>query len=141
MKPNGRRAWRKSCKFMRKSEGSAYPADVARRNRKRPGFCDDQRPSIAKPFTPLSLVGMTMAARKRRARKEAGDLGHMLYADFRIGQRLRPCPGCPSCVTQMQDWSVDGAWVEGQAVKHRDGCSHDDPTGYCCFGEIVQWSG
>ena len=57
--------------------------------------------------------------------------------EYRIGQRIRPCQGCTACVTQMQDWSVDGAWVEGRAVKHRDGCSHDDPTGYCCFGEIV----
>ena len=86
------------------------------------------------------LVGMTQGARKRRARKVAVIRGlkpYMLYEEYRIGQRLRPCPGCPDCVTQMQDWSVDGAWVDGRAVNHRDGCSHDDPTGYCCFGEIV----
>ena len=81
----------------RKNEGSAYSAGIARRNRKRPGFCDDQRPSIAKPMTPRSLVGMTMGARKRRARGLVGDLGHMLYGDYRIGQRLRPCLGCYRC--------------------------------------------
>ncbi len=108
MKPTGRRAWRKSCAFMRKNEGSAHSAGIARRNRKRPGFCDDQRPSIAKPFAPRSLVGMTMGARKRAAwaeyqgailAQDGEEIGSWddARAKYRIGQRLRPCPGCYRC--------------------------------------------
>lgn len=54
----------------------------------------------AKPFIPRSLVGMTQGARKRRARKVAQARGlkpYMLHEEYRIGQRLRPCPGCCSC--------------------------------------------
>ena len=70
-------------------------------------------------MTPRSLVGMTMGARKRRALSAQEDdalsrlmrdplkvlCGHFDAHDnaeqyrkpYRIGQRLRPCPGCPSC--------------------------------------------
>ena len=46
------------------------------------------------------LVGMTQGARKRRARKVAQARGlkpYMLHEEYRIGQRLRPCPGCSLC--------------------------------------------
>ena len=43
-------------------------------------------------MTPRSLVGMTMGARKRCG----ADYLHALTIN-RLGKRLRPCPGCPSC--------------------------------------------
>ena len=66
--------------------------------------------------TARSLVGMTTGARKRAVRREF-DLvpcpeylttiqdrmqwyllrGPYLRAKYRIGERLRPCPGCPQC--------------------------------------------
>ena len=69
-----------------------------------------------RPFTARSLVGMTMGARKRAVRREF-DLvpcpeylttiqdrmqwyllrGPYLRAKYRIGERLRPCPGCMEC--------------------------------------------
>ena len=54
----------------------------------------------ARPFTARSLVGMTMGARKRAARnsvKRSGLKPYMLYEEYRIGERLRPCPGCLRC--------------------------------------------
>ena len=46
----------------------------------------------ARPFTSRSLVGMTMGARKRAWEM----MGYQCF-DLRIGERLRPCPGCPQC--------------------------------------------
>lgn len=94
MTPNGRRAWRQRAK---RNRWKPYDWNVIRRHRwiVSPAASD---PVIAvKPFTPRSLVGMTMGARKRRARGLVGDLGHMLYGDYRIGQRIGPCPGCSLC--------------------------------------------
>ena len=72
-------------------------------------------------MTPRSLVGMTMGARKRAARLQymlhtyeivpirrealsvfapcdaASHTYKRAWRMYRIGQRLRPCPGCPSC--------------------------------------------
>lgn len=77
-------------------------------------------------MTPRSLVGMTMGARKRMARewmacerlhqrmqdqrdvvdrqmgrrshpRTVGHTPERVKQHYRIGQRLRPCPGCPSC--------------------------------------------
>ena len=60
-----------------------------------------------KPFTARSLVGMTMGARKRAVlkemkRKDHPDNGQRLdywkvRSTYRIGERLRPCPGCCAC--------------------------------------------
>jgi len=62
----------------------------------------------AKPFIPRSLVGMTQGARKRKARDDK-ELSEFLVATlaklehteerakYRIGQKLRPCPGCCAC--------------------------------------------
>jgi hypothetical protein len=56
-----------------------------------------------------------------------------LRAKYRIGERLRPCPGCWNCQTTWQQSSI----YSQTAVMHRHGCSHDDPSGLCCFGETV----
>jgi hypothetical protein len=58
-----------------------------------------------KPFTARSLVGMSEGAKKRlRERIFCGDqlppfaLGaDSLTKGLRIGERLRPCPGCYAC--------------------------------------------
>lgn len=62
---------------------------------------------------PRKLVGMSMGARKRAARQLAYDPwgrlrdAHrpytMVRAAYRIGERLRPCPGCEEC----QGWDVE----------------------------------
>ena len=53
------------------------------------------------PFTPRSLVGMTQGARKRKvwAAYQTGisESWSRLCAAYRIGQKLRPCPGCVQC--------------------------------------------
>ena len=78
-----------------------------------------------KPFTPRSLVGMSMGARKRAADRVAvaalgNDRAHAYTreygsylrsgeylgaywtarAKYRIGERLRPCPGCFDCAVE-----------------------------------------
>jgi hypothetical protein len=73
-----------------------------------------------KPFAPRSLVGMSQRHRKAlfhrefdAARETEGDnkgtvsmfVADALLAKYRIGQRLRPCPGCLAC--SRNDWSGD----------------------------------
>ena len=94
-------------------------------------------------MTPRSLVGMTMGARKRRARavtyvalnevtfvetaealaapihcarfharkfpRHEYDLQmyKFLRLRYRIGQRLRPCPGCHTCMPGVKGWHID----------------------------------
>mgnify|MGYP000039887751 CR=1 FL=1 len=52
-------------------------------------------------FTPRSLVGMTQGARKRAIRRvlrsEMPSCYRIPGAFYRIGQKLRPCPGCVQC--------------------------------------------
>ena len=99
-------------------------------------------------MTPRSLVGMTMGARKRAARAQYMYAAYVLrdcrryvlrlFADtddgvshdykqarkmYRIGQRLRPCPGCNDCgyapTITMWRLSRDAMWTSGSlAVKH-----------------------
>ena len=95
----------------------------------------------ARPFTARSLVGLSEGAKKRlRERIFCGEQlpPFALGADsvtkgLRIGERLRPCPGCWNCQTTWQQSSI----YSQTAVMHRHGCSHDDPSGLCCFGETV----
>ena len=59
------------------------------------GFVEADR-----PFTARSLVGMTMGARKRHAHRIATETKQWYrieHVKHRIGERLRPCPGCPQC--------------------------------------------
>ena len=84
-----------------------------------------------KSFTARSLVGMTMGARKRAARLqymlhtyEIGPIRREVLSVFapcdaashtykrawrmyRIGQRLRPCPGCHTCMPGVKGWHID----------------------------------
>ena len=54
-----------------------------------------------KSFTPRSLVGMTMGARKRNGITKRLDLWD--YLD----KRLRPCPGCHTCMPGVKGWHID----------------------------------
>jgi len=60
----------------------------------------DPLPLPPKPFTTRSLVGMTQGARKRAARQDAMGVRtavHDFRTSIRIGETLRPCPGCSAC--------------------------------------------
>ena len=118
----------------------------------------DPLPLPPKPFTPRSLVGMTQGARKRAwlrgalndylfPHQNSTGAEHDVRSDYswseirvdapflgtKLGERLRPCPGCWNCQTTWQQSSI----YSQTAVMHRHGCSHDDPSGLCCFGETV----
>ena len=121
---------------------------------------------LPKLLTARSLVGMSMGARKRIAWREylawcrknpdrellksatidtwdekGLEEGYQrglqaqreVRTKHRIGERLRPCPGCWHCQTTWQQSSI----YPQTAVMHRRGCSHDDPSGFCCFGETI----
>ena len=147
MSPNGRRAWRE---WVRRQD--------LRRKHKQPkgSVCRMARQArrhiplvpgavLPKPPTTRSLVGMTMGARKRLYRyivdalPTEGDVFLICAEDegvpigWFLAQRLRPCPGCWNCQTTWQQSSI----YSQTAVMHRHGCSHDDPSGLCCFGETV----
>ena len=113
MSPNGRRAWRE---WVRRQD--------LRRKHKQPkgSVCRMARQArrhiplvpgavLPKPPTTRSLVGMTMGARKRVLQDELSryigddnfDYGDVVahFADpLRIGERLRPCPGCFDCAVE-----------------------------------------
>ena len=112
MSPNGRRAWRKWCKSRRRKMNAHHRALYTGANMRKAQPVELGMP-IPKPFTPRSLVGMTMGARKRRWAKDydalpqsgrAAKTVSMLRAygvypkeGNPLAQRLRPCPGCPEC--------------------------------------------
>ena len=96
----GNRAWRQRAS---RNRWGPYNWRVIRRHRwiTEPPMCDPVlRP---RPFTPRSLVGMTMGARKRAA-QAAG----VARSTYRIGQKLCPCAGCIRC----QCRSAFDAWPE-----------------------------
>lgn len=125
MKPNGRRRWRKWA-----SKGLDIVSGFTARGINHPQYWNRWRrhrnavevtgplpPLPPREFSPRSLVGMTMGARKRAAwrdvfvapdgRADISSLNashEMLFsfwrgelAKYRIGQRLRACPGCFDC--------------------------------------------
>lgn len=108
MSPTGRRRFRKMNRRFRQRG----PVGVRDRARKTTGgkarkmilvqyWGRDPLPLPAKAFTARSLVGMTQGARKRKvwAAYQTGisESWSRLCAAYRIGQKLRPCPGCPEC--------------------------------------------
>ena len=91
----------------------------------------DPLPLPPKPFTPRSLVGMTMGARKRAwlsgalsaylfPHRDSTGGEHDTRSDYswseirvdapylgtKLGERLRPCPGCPEC-EHGKHWRCD----------------------------------
>ena len=111
MSPNGRRAWRRWAKkrldivdgFVSSAWLDVQYWNKWRRHRKslNPHRTIGLLPP--KPFTARSLVGMTMGARKRAARIDCFGIRTKVH-DFRtllrIGERLRPCPGCFDCAVE-----------------------------------------
>ena len=63
----------------------------------------DALPLPRPAFTARSLVGMTMGSRKRAAlaSKAPASLA-VRWRMFRIGERLRPCPGCETRATALR---------------------------------------
>ena len=78
----------------------------------------------ARPFTARSLVGMSEGAKKRlRERIFCGDQlpPFALGADsvtkgLRIGERLRPCPGCRACCLHPNGLNNLISWCDGSGV-------------------------
>ena len=78
-------------------------------------------------MTPRSLVGMTMGARKRASlsnalypvvfpsgivtdetEMQAGYSWQEIRDDWPLlGERLRPCPGCHTCMPGVKGWHID----------------------------------
>ena len=137
MSPNGLRRWRryaKKCRYRSRKEGKVSNATGA--SLRALFFAARIHPHYAvppKPFTPRSLVGMSMGARKRAADRVAvaalgNDRAHAYTREYgsylrsgeylgaywaaretyRIGERLRPCVGCLRC----QCRSAFDAWPE-----------------------------
>ena len=116
MSPNGRRAWRKWVRRVEHNPKLRPPGkSISRLAREGKRHLGSIPPTPPKPFTTRSLVGMTMGARKRlrraisklldRAHGNLASLGYQHDADrddyfLRIGERLRPCPGCFDCAVE-----------------------------------------
>lgn len=134
MNPNGMRAWRRFARGQRRKQNRANRASRAswiadgtgRWYRRQQGFFK-QRPSVpARVFSPRSLVGMTMGARKRRAyyglTNPHPEVVRLAKAHYRIGVRLRPCPGCCACFYRCDPDFTDGVCADcGQAHATCDG--------------------
>ena len=113
MKPNGRRAWRRWCKRARLRMNSHHRAlyRSAIMRKKQP----ERTPLPPKQFTVRSLVGMSQSSRKRRrwewvqaaGQYDAPGAAKAIGAKLRIGERLRPCPGCFHCQPGVKGWHID----------------------------------
>lgn len=129
MKPNGRRRWRgieRKQKYRIRKLGLT-PASISLRlhpmwGRRHPvplqrKWMDDALPRLT--FTARSLCGVSQGARKRRALDvsvtRCGPEYAAHRAAFRVGERLRPCPGCAKCRT-LCDRPIEACSL---ACKHR----------------------
>ena len=84
----------------------------------------ERTPLPPKPFTARSLVGMSMGARKRAYRAAVAELeqAEVWRGDvvdrkrLRIGERLRPCPGCRACCLHPNGLNNLISWCDGSGV-------------------------
>lgn len=120
MKSNGRRRWRNWLRKQRQArESPSWEWGLAKcrtgltRRHRGASWASGDLPDLAKmpisprEFAPHSIVGMTQSARRRAAMREflaqpqtdgAPLLSHAQIAGrYKIGQRLRACPGCLEC--------------------------------------------
>ena len=115
MKPNGRRRWRKWAKRWRRGQTLAKADAILRRAKSIPlpslsGAVAKKAkrslpPPATRPFDPRSLVGMSQRRRKQlfhqlfdtQTDPETIYSGTWSQGGLRIGERLRPCPGCCGC--------------------------------------------
>lgn len=81
-------------------------------------------------MTPLSLVGMTMGARKRAASLLSCDWP-AARARYRIGEHLRPCLLCPKCRPDLR-WET----AHGMVRVHDEDCGRDFDESCRCVGLI-----
>jgi len=114
VKPNGRRRWRKRAKSLRYGLKHGWPevlewstpkvrADLLRPRKHHSSL--PLPPPATHPFDPRSLVGMSEARKRSLFGREVDALPTdqrsanlvRLYHKYRIGERLRPCPGCCAC--------------------------------------------
>lgn len=110
MKANGRRRWRRRAKWLRHRTRTDWPqlleyatdrvrASLLRIRKSRNSL--PLPPLPPRPFSPRSLVGMSQGARKRAAWKSSAFGYYSVVAErakLRLGERLRPCPGCTACL-------------------------------------------
>ena len=131
MKPNGMRAWRQQARRWRRKQnranrrtGAPWIADGTGRWYRRQQIWFTQRPVLPARVYPCDfVVGMTQGARKRAVLREMQREDHPLHnyrldywearALYRLGERLRPCPGCAECSTCEREWIriCDGSGV------------------------------
>jgi len=76
---------------------------------------------MSQNITDRSLVGMTQSSRKRAARQALASGGvsnrHVQVRDrYRIGERLRPCPGCSACGEIEPGNEYPIPWCDGSGV-------------------------
>jgi len=144
MSPNGRRRWRVFARNVRKREPGCFSNKSGHGAllRRHPDYAENAPLPIPRPaFTARSLVGMSQSARKRAARKCLPSSTHAeecykgtvapdgqracakwFHAPrcpiekYRIGERLRPCPGCKNCGYEptVKLWMLRrGLWCYG----------------------------
>ena len=120
MSPNGRRAWRKWVRRVEHNPKLRPPGkSISRLAREGKRHLGSIPPTPPKPFTSRSLVGMTQGAKKRAIRRcEQVDLDPVHRLWFRLGQRLRPCPGCPKCGV-LRFERIGGFGDNTACVEHR----------------------
>lgn len=108
MSPNGRRAWREWVRRQNLRRKHKQPKGSVCRMARQARRHIPLVPGVVLPnhFTARSLVGMSQKARKRlRHDRLFGPnvaptkllLADSLTVQLHIGERLRPCPGCPEC--------------------------------------------
>lgn len=110
MKANGMKAWRKAARRWRRKQnrrsGAPYSDGTGRWYRRQQAWFH-QRPAVPhRLFTPRSLVGMSQRRRKYLAwllwSTTAGSFD-FARKHYRVGQSLRPCPGCLQCQPKACD--------------------------------------
>jgi len=148
MKPNGRRRWRRRAKKLRHRGDACKFQTVAKEARRLwRGYAEDVARILPLPppvFSLRSLVGMSETRKRRLFGREIDALPQderaanpmRLFRKYRIGERLRLCPGkhgcrnctrtCGACEDQFPDdtrcrgcgsvMTTEGPYCDGSGV-------------------------